>query len=181
VGVFDEGAFDSGSFDVDVTAPTTPDTSSPGSGYVFVPSGFRFAAFGVGSPTVVDGLDRLIDPVTGDYVRTENGEWTETQDSRTIMLIAMSVRLGRSAFDAHHGTSIQDRVEAGSLTSPEFILAESARVGGDLADEGTLSNLIVTIRDRDGRLLRDENGKLTVNMQWRDLASGSPVQTTFTP
>lgn len=179
--VFDGGVFDPGVFDAEgVIAELAPETGSIGSGYSFIPAGFRLGANGGrGAPTVVDGLDRRIG-VNGDYVRTANGEWEEAQDSASIMLIAMSVRLGKSAYDPHHGTSIQDRIESGGA-SPDFYISESVRVGTDLAHENILTDLVVTARDGDGRLLRDEDGRLTIHMHWRDIASGSPVQSTFTP
>jgi hypothetical protein len=125
------------------------------------------------------GSDRVIDPVTRDYVRTANGEWAETADSRTIMLIALSIRLGRSPFDPSHGTAIGDQIQAGILASPEFLQAETVRVGLELAREGVISDLVVSVRDEQNRPLVDDSGRARVRTQWRDLASGSPIDTNF--
>lgn len=158
------------------------DTPSPGtgggSGYSFVAGGRALALLGVQRSSITGGLDRLIDPVTGDYVRTPNGEWAETQDSRTIMLIALRTRLGESAFDPDDGTTIAAAFEQGLVSEPEYLQAETLRVGRDLERDGILSDLRVEVRGGDGRPLQDENGGLVVHASWRDLASGSPINQT---
>jgi hypothetical protein len=161
-------------------APSVP--SAPGSGS----SGLSFlparspSSVGATPATLTGGLDRLIDPNTGDYVRTPNGEWVETQDSRTIFLIAMSVELGTSPFDPDHGTGIAAQRRAGLQLSATYLQAETVRVGQDLANEGILSDLLVQTADPTGKQLRDHTGRVAVRTQWRDLASGSPIDSTFT-
>lgn len=167
-----------------------PGTSFPfpfpspfGSGFSFVPpgTGSAIAALSLNPPSGnSSGIDRLIDPVTLDYKRTDNGEWAETADNRTTVLIAFSVHLGSSPFDPDHGSEIAKRLRDGGLT-PEFLRAETVRIGEFLARAGVLSDLQVTVRDPDGRPLRDDNGALSVMVQWRDLSSGSPATTIFTP
>lgn len=178
---FDSDAFDFDAFDADAPESTGVGVGIASSIYSFVPAAMSIANLGIGPRSLISGLDRLIDPVTRDYVRTANGEWVETQDSRTIMLISLSVELGASPFDPEHGTSVAAAVRSGSLTSPEFLQAETVRVGADVAAEGVLSDLVVTVRDRDGNELRDQSGRLIVKTQWRDLGSGSPIDATFTP
>lgn len=150
-----------------------------GSGFSFVPGGQPLSTLGITPATIVGGQDRLIDPGTRDYVRTADGEWVETQDSRTIMLIALSVRIGESAFDPTHGSAIGARRESGAGYTPDFLLAETLRVGEELRAEGVLSDLRAQVRDGDGNVLRDSAGRLVVKTQWRDLASGSPINATF--
>jgi len=147
------------------------------SGLSFVPQGFAV----INGSTIIGGLDRLLDPLTGNYVRTPNGEWAETQDSRTIMLIAMSEELGESPFDPDHGTGIEAQRRAGIPLTPDYLEAETSRVGADLAGEGILSGLVVETRDAAGRPLRDETGRQVVKTRWHDLASGSPIDLTITP
>jgi hypothetical protein len=184
VGAFDPLAFDFEAFDaeppVDPPDPVDP-TVVVGSGYSFVPPGLSRANYGIGQQKFDGGRDRLIDPFTRDFVRTATGDWVETQDSRTIVLISMSVRLGRSPFDPSHGTSIQDQIENGSLTSPEFLQSESLRVGTDLTQEGVLSDVVVQVRDEDNNRLVDQDGRQVVRMSWRDLITGSPGDLSFTP
>lgn len=161
----------------DIPSGTTP--TSPG--FSFVPGGRALALLGVTPSSITGGLDRLIDPTTRDYVRDGAGGWVETADSRTIMLGALSIELGASPFDPDHGTAIAQRFRDGTLTEMEFVQAETVRVGEDLAREGILSDLVVTIRDELGRPLVDESGRNVVHTSWRDLASGSPIDQTFTP
>lgn len=125
--------------------------------------------------------DMLLNPVTLDFVRTANGEWEETDDSRTIFLIAINTRLGQSPFDPDHGTSIYEIMQAGALVTPEVLQSETVRVGQALVRAGVLSDLVVAVRDARGRPLADEAGRTTVKASWRDLASGSPIDETFTP
>lgn len=159
--------------------------SSPfGSGFTFVPGigGTPIEALSIQAASAAsDGVDRVLDPVTLDYVRTENGEWAETADNRTTVLIALSIRLGESPYDPDQGTSIARRLMTGQAVTPEFLQAETVRVGEQLARAGVLSDLRVTVRDQDKRPLRDSAGRLAVKTEWRDLSSGSPVATTFAP
>lgn len=126
-------------------------------------------------------LDQLLHPVTLDYVRTVDGEWQQTADSRTIMLIAMSVHLGTSPYDPGDGTALSELLRQGELVSPEMVQSEVLRVGQILTREGVLADLLVSVRDSSGRALVDETGRLVVRMSWRDLASGSPINEAFTP
>lgn len=160
--------------------------SSPfgGSGFSFVPpiGGTPLSALSFNAPgRSSSGIDRLIDPITRDYVRTDNGEWAETADNRTTVLIALSLRIGESPFDPDQGTAIAARIKGGIGNSPEFLRAETERVGAQLARAGVLADLRVTVRDDDGVALRDQAGRLAVRLEWRDLSSGSPATITFAP
>jgi hypothetical protein len=166
------------------TSFSLPFSSPFGSGFSFVPSpsGTPLALLSLNPPSRhSDGIDRLIDPITLNYVRTENGEWAETADNRTTVLIALSIRVGESAFDPDQGTSFGRRRQNGQGLSPEVLQAEIVRVGEDLARAGILSELAVAVRDQDGLPLRDDAGRLVAQLQWRDLSSGSPATATFAP
>lgn len=155
-----------------------------GSGFSFVPApgGSPLSALSFNAPNAASsGIDRLLDPVTRDYVRTDNGEWAETADNRTTVLIAFSIRLGRSPFDPEQGSSIADRIKSGAGLTPEYLLAESERIGAQLARAGILTDLQVTTRDIDKNPLRDGEGRQAVKLEWRDLSSGSPAALTFAP
>jgi hypothetical protein len=125
--------------------------------------------------------DQLIDPVTLDYVRTANGEWAETADQRTKVLIALSVRLNRSPYDPADGTTIADTIERGDPITPEYLQAETLRAMQPLVDNAEIADLLIKVRDSGNRALRNANGAAVVKTQWRDLSSGSPVELTFTP
>lgn len=150
----------------------SPFASPFGSGFSFAPGS---AAVDPTGPTGGATVDMLIDPATLDYVRTTNGEWAQTGDSRTLMMIALELELGASPFDPQDGTTIAARRRDGDPVTPEEIEAEALRVGDQLQREGIIADFSVTIRDAAGQLLRDTSGRLVVALNWRDLASGSPV------
>lgn len=161
-----------------------PFASGLGSGFAFVPTTpgtSLLDSLGATPASSLTGqLDQLIDPVTMDYVRTEDGEWAETADSRTIMFIAMTQRLGESPFDPDHGTAIFRLLEQG-LLSPEMAQAETERVGAFLTAQGVLTDFEVTIKDERGEYLVGDDDRLVISTNWRDLSSGSPINQTFQP
>lgn len=123
--------------------------------------------------------DQLLDEVTLDYVRTTNGEWVMTQDSRTIVLIMLSLHLGASPFDPLDGVTLYDLRDDGAPITPEEILSEVLRVGALLTTRGVLSDFTARIRDQNSAILRDESGRTLVVTTWRDLATGAPGQIIF--
>jgi hypothetical protein len=154
--------------------------------YTFMLAGPRgplsTSALGPTEPGSFNGVgDMLLDPVKLDYVRTANGEWQQTYDSRTQVLIRLSIRLGHSPFDPSHGTAIADLLLSGDLNNVDILQSETLRVGNDLHTEGVLSDLLVTVRDANGQPLLDDRGRNIVRTQWRDLASGEPITEAFTP
>lgn len=150
-----------------------------GSGFSFVPGpgGSSLSAL---DPTPAGALssqiDQLIDPVTFDYVRTPDGAWAETADSRSIMLIAIELELGASPFDPQDGTMLAELRRTGDPITPEIVKEETLRVGSALQAAGVISGLVVNVRDEHGNVLRDGSGRLVVQLSWRDLASGNPVE-----
>lgn len=146
-----------------------------GSGFSFVPGSGTPPVLGqiVGSaPTLTD---MLIDPVTLDYVRNAAGEWAETADSRTLMMIALELELGASPFDPQDGTTIAARRRDGDPVTPDEIEAEALRVGDQFQREGVIADFSATVRDAADRVLRDSSGRLIASLSWRDLASGTLV------
>ncbi len=140
------------------------DQNAIGSGYSFVSAG---------APTPL--TDRLIDPVTRDYVRTTNGEWVEVPDSRTLVMIMLELELGASPFDPADGTTIAELRRNGDPITPDEVQAEAQRIGDALTRAGVLAEFQATTRDAAGNVLRDSAGRMVVALAWRDLASGSPV------
>lgn len=149
-----------------------------GSGYWSSPSPDTSPVIGSGT---AGQFDRLIDPVTRDYVRTANGEWAEVPDSRSTMMLMLELRLGASPYDPGDGTTIADLRENGDPLTPEDVLAETLRAGGILQAAGIISDLSVTVRDSFGAVQHDQNGRLLVRTAWHDLASGSAIDEIFTP
>lgn len=160
-------------FDVDVILPPTPpapDTGPPvvsraldaGSGFSFAPS--------VGT----DGSgDMLIDPVTLDYVRTDDGRWQEIGDSRTTMMIMLELELGASPYDPQDGTRIKAMTRSGDPVTAEDALEDALRAARILVSAGTISDLKGATVDALGKQLVDQRGKPIIRLDWRDLASGA--------
>lgn len=156
----------------------SPFASAIGSGYLFIADsgGTPLSALSQSPGGFIPGaLDMLIDPVTLDYVETENGEFAETADSRTTMLIQLEIEFGTSAFDHLDGTRLAEMRRAGDVITPEIVQSEILRSGGILVTAGIVSDLRVAIRDDRGEVLRDASERFQPRLSWRDLASGSPV------
>lgn len=146
--------------------------ASTDSGFTFSPSASSPSS--PGGP-IAGAFDMLIDPVTLDYIDTDNGEWTETADSRSTVMIQVELELGASPFDPGDGTRLAALRRVGDPITPEIIKADVQRAVGLLATDGLISDLRVEVRDQDGDTLVDEAGRSMVALAWRDLASGSPV------
>ncbi len=138
--------------------------------YSFELTGPPTASTGLGAPT-----DQLIDPVTLDYVRTSNGRWAETADSRTIVLIQLDTELGASPFFPADGTRIKAMLRAGEPLTLDQVQADMLRATKPLQLEGILSGLVVDVRDSNGEPLFDTAGHPLVIAHWRDLVGGSPI------
>ena len=119
-------------------------------------------------------LDMLIDPISLDYVDTDDGEWLETSDSRTLVMIMIEMRLGEDFFAPEDGTRVKALFETGDPVTEEIAVAETLRAMGLLADAGIVSDVSANYD-------RDETGRLTISLLWRDLASGSPVDLVYVP
>lgn len=159
--------------------------SSPfGSGFSFVPGpgGVALSSLDATPASGLAGqLDQLIDPNTLDYVRNDVGEWAETADTRTAMLLMLEIEHAASPFDPADGTVFKERARAGDPVSPDDIRAETLRAAGVLQAAGLIADLEVSVRDAQGDVLRDQSGRLAVSLSWRDLASGSPVDLILSP
>lgn len=167
-----------------VSSFSFPFSSAFGSGFSFVPigpGGTPLSALNATPATALSQIDQLIDPVTGDYVRTDNGEWAETADARTMVQLMLDLEHGASPFDPNDGTTIRARLRNGDPVTPEELRDEAARVGEILQRAGVLSNFQVAVRDTLGRPLRDASGRQLVQLDWRDLTSGSPVNIVLQP
>jgi len=134
---------------------------------------------GVGGATMRSGfgavLDLLINPVTLDYYRTDDGAWVETADSRTAMLIQLESEYAASPWNPGDGTRIKAMLREGEPVSLDILQAETLRAGKVLQAEGILSDLTAEVRDSLGNPLVDETGRSLVRLHWRDLIAGSPV------
>jgi hypothetical protein len=131
----------------------------------------------------VDGggaLDMYLDPITLDYVDTDDGEWLEVPDSRTIVLIQLEQRLGDSWESPGDGTAIKARLEDGEPVTPEFVQSETERAMQVLVSAGVISDLTVgPITDATGAYTTDDDGRFVLQTSWRDLASNEPIDLVY--
>lgn len=132
----------------------------------------------VNSPTsrsaLGGSLDQLLDPVTLDYVDTDDGEWQETADSRTLVMCMLEMRLGSSYSAPQDGTEIKAMLERGDPVTPAIVVADVERAMGLLVAEGLIED-VTTGTDT------DEAGRFVLVLHWRDLANGSPVDLVYVP
>jgi hypothetical protein len=134
-----------------------------------------FAAQTVSAP-----LDMYLDPITLDYVDTDDGEWFEVPDSRTLVMIQLEQRLGASWESSGDGTEIKAKLEDGDPVTPEYIAAETRRALQVLVAAGNISDVSVgPIVDATGEYTRDDTGRFVLSVAWRDLASNTPVDLTY--
>lgn len=126
-------------------------------------------------------LDFYLDPTTFDYVRTSDGDWLLTNDSRTAVLLMHELVFGASVYTPGDGTVIHDLFASGEPVTPELLRSEAVRIGQILQRDGILTGMTVTVRDREGNDLVDDKGRQIVFEQWIDLASGSPIDAVYTP
>lgn len=160
---------------MDLTGDLAGDLGGSGSGFSFIPGGTAAVLASRVAPTGAMLTDMMLDPVTLDYVRTANGEWAETADSRTLVMIMLEMWLGASPFDPNDGTTISALRATGDPITPDELESEALRIGDILQRDGVIADFSATIQDAAGNLLRDSSGRLVVALSWRDLASGSPV------
>lgn len=132
----------------------------------------------------VAGLyDQLVDPITYDFVDTDDGEWEETADSRSIVLCQLEIELGQSLDTPGDGTRIRAQLEneEGEPVTTAFVETECRRALGVLEGLGLLGNVVVNGRDERGLQLIDESGRATIELSYLDLATGSPVDVVYRP
>lgn len=127
-------------------------------------------------------LDQYLDPITLDYVDTPNGEWLETADSRTIVLIMLETELEKSFSAPGDGTRIKEFFANGDPVTVGFVESEYRRAMGILEAAGVISDFSITSTDSDGKLLVDaKRGRYCPLLRWIDLATGSPVDLAYAP
>lgn len=127
-------------------------------------------------------LDMLLDPVTLDFIDTPDGEWRETADSRTIVLIMLETELARSYSAPGDGTRLKEFFEAGEPVTASFVESEYRRAMRILEAAGVITDFTMRSVDDKGNLLVDaRTGRFTPELHWIDLATGSPVDLVYAP
>jgi hypothetical protein len=119
-------------------------------------------------------LDVVLDPVTLDYVDTEDGEWLETADSRAMVQCELDIELEADIYIPNSGSRIRRMIEDGTPLDEE-LAAETRRALQVLADEeGAITDVTVSHQ-------RDADGTLLIDCGWRDVASGLPLDLRYQP
>jgi hypothetical protein len=146
------------------------------------PSSSGLATSSAGLRTVLAGLlDMVIDTVTLDYIRTDNGEWLESADSRSIVLCQLELELGKSYTTPGDGTEVKARLESGEPLTTSNVEADVRRAMAVLEAAGIVGAVEVSGRDEKGAQLYDESGRPAFKLSWIDLATGSPVEEVYAP
>ncbi len=132
--------------------------------------------------TVLGGLlDQEIDPVTLDFIDTDDGAWSETPDSRSIVLCQLELELGKSYTTPGDGTQTRERLEAGDPLTTSSVEADTRRALSLLEAAGVIGSVLVNGKDELGKQLVDESGRAAFELSWVDLATGSPVEDVYRP
>lgn len=119
-------------------------------------------------------LDLVLDPVTLDYVDTEDGDWLETADSRTLVMCMIEIELDGDYFTPEDGSRIKAMIrEREGAVLDEEIVAEVRRVLQVVVSAGVISDASVSFRR--------EGSELGIECNWTDVASGSPVDLNYHP
>ncbi len=127
-------------------------------------------------------LDQVLDPFTLDYIDTDDGEWLETADSRSIVLIMFETELEQSYSAPGDGTRIREWFERGEPVTVAFVESEYRRAAAILEAAGILTDFSIRSTDDEGNVLLDpRTGRYTPELHWTDLATGSPVDLAYAP
>jgi hypothetical protein len=118
-------------------------------------------------------FDILIDPVTRDFVDTDDGEWEETDDSRTAVFCELDSRGGKWWGDPTAGSENAEIMES-ELPTPEALLDSTKRSMRKLVGAGVLSDAFVNIEEHDNSV-----GRVTLYLQWKDRASSRPADLVY--
>lgn len=146
------------------------------------PSPTSSGASTASSRVVLAGLlDQEIDPISLDFIDTDDGEWSETADSRSIVLCQLELELGKSYTTPGDGTSLRERLESGDPLTTLFVESEIRRALGVLEVAGIIGSVVVSGRDDKGRQKYDEANRAVFELDWIDLATGSPVDAQYRP
>lgn len=118
-------------------------------------------------------LDLVIDPVTLDFVDTDDGGWLETADSRGEVFTQIEIELGGDIYAPEDGTLIKVMLERDNPPADEELVAETRRALRIVEESGSITGASVASR-------RDDDG-LVIDCAWTETATGSPVDFSFTP
>ena len=131
-----------------------------------------------GSSTAIRGralrsIDMMFDPYTRDFIDTDDGEWAETDDSRTAVMMQMESARDRWWGDPTAGSFLGVILAADIQTAAE-VRDEALRALQALVDEAVITGLTVEIE-------QDEMGRAAFVLSYTDRQSGRPVDLALVP
>lgn len=118
-------------------------------------------------------LDLMIDPVTKDFVDTDDGLWAETDDSRTAVMCQMESMLNRWWGDSHAGSLLRELLN-GEVPRAAELRDECLRALQALVDESVITDLTVNIDNISA-------GVAAIIINYTDRQSGRPADIAFVP
>lgn len=118
--------------------------------------------------------DQEIDQETRDYIDTDDGAWSETEDSRTAVMLQLEIEYGKWWVDPDAGSRIAEMLLSGDPTDAETLAVEVRRALGVLVGEGIIADLVVEVAS-------EEWGFVELHLSYTDRASGSTVDGSYMP
>lgn len=120
-------------------------------------------------------FDILIDPITRDFVETDEGDWEETDDSRTAVLCELESREDAWWGDPPAGSQNAAIMES-DVPTPEKLLDSNRRSLRKLVAAGLISDAHIVIEEHDTAA-----GAVTFFLQWVDRSSNRPADLSYSP
>ncbi len=145
-----------------VTRPVAPPTSTAAS------TDPADALFG--------GIDMDLDPVTRDYINTDDGAWAETTSSRAAVMMQLEIQYNRWHADPDAGSRIRELLEADDEVTADMIVDEARRSLQLLVEDGIVADLSVAVGAED-----TEAGRLDIDISYTDVLSGHVVELNYSP
>lgn len=152
-----------GSFTWTIPSPSIVSPPSGGSGAT---AAVRERTFGF--------FDQELDPNSRDYIDTDDGAWSETEDSRTAVMLQLEIEYGRCWWDPDAGSRIAELLRSGDPVDATTLAVEVRRALGLLVAEGTIADLLVEVAN-------EEYGLVELHLSYTDRASGQSVDGSYSP
>lgn len=119
--------------------------------------------------------DVYIDPITRDFVETDTGEWEETENAGTAVMIQIESEEGAWWGDGEAGSQ-NAAILRSELPTIEELQDSTRRSLLRLVAAGMISDLHVTIEEQDNAAA---TGALLI--RWFDRSSSRPVDLVYSP
>lgn len=113
-------------------------------------------------------LDLVIDPLTRDFVDTDDGGWLEADDSRTAVLLQLAESADAWWAEPRVGSRVPELLTRAEPATAEEFRDEVARALQVLVDEHVIAELSVAIT-------HEETGRVQLELAYTDVGSGSRV------